>query len=514
MAIAIPQGSAFALDFEYSGSTWSRDRADTEYYNIGSYFGRSNVLNLGILANTTIPNSGAFYQTEGYKAVTYAPIGATFVSGDLYIPSAWEAQAAAYASVGIWPTLGPSPAGPATFYGILNFYNGDDGGGKFRYWDGATYVDLATPVQYDAWNTLRLNYIPGATGPESRLEIVINGTVVGTITGIALQDSNPATDSQYEVILNSRTNGLSPYDVYWSNVTWSLNEQYYNAASLAATALVGGDVMLGTYVDRRGLDWDGGKAAWFRGTFGDLSFDGGNGAVASKLAGAQFGLDMVQFGGPETRAGLTVSVSAQGAAVAMPGGAFAGTTQIASTGVGAYLTHAEGAFYADLLGQYRFLDIDVTAPTSAGKVDGHAIDVAAEIGAHWDVSDNTRITPMGQLIYQHVALRDATLGGIDFAFGKSDALIGRARIMAETTVGDVTTFVSAGVSHDLFDGTETTASNSTWVTALGGTRAELAGGFEGKFGGGLSAFGAGEVTITVDGVSRSYVGRAGIRTEF
>ena len=62
---------------------------------------------------------------------------------------------AAYASVGLWGTLGVAPTGPASAYPIVGFYNGDVGGGKIRYFDGNVgYIDApGATINYNAWNT-------------------------------------------------------------------------------------------------------------------------------------------------------------------------------------------------------------------------------------------------------------------------------------------------------------------------------------------------------------------------
>ena len=120
--------------------------------------------------------------------------------------------------------------------------------------------------------------------------------------------------------------------------------------------------MLGTYVDRRGLDWDGKKAAWMHVVGGNASFDDGNGKVSSNLGGAQFGLDLVQLGDPTTRVGVTAGYGYLSSAVTMPMGGSAGSSSGQVPSVGGYITHANSSSSRNLLSQYRFLS-SVTTPT-------------------------------------------------------------------------------------------------------------------------------------------------------
>ena len=248
---------------------------------------------------------------------------------------------------------------------------------------------------------------------------------------------------------------------------------------------------------------------------GNSSFDDGNGQVDSNITGAQYGIDLVALGDPSTRAGLTFGYTNQSSSVTLPVGGSQGTSSGQEPSIGAYITHADDAFYADLLGQYRFLNFDLKSPTSSGNVTGGSADFTAEAGAHLDFSNGVTITPLGQLVYEHVTLNSASIGsGIDASFGNSDALIARARLLAQAKMGNINLFTSAGVSDDVLGGTTTTVSGNTFTSTIGGPQAEFVGGVEGSFGAGLSMFGSGEFDISFDGKSKSYVGQAGFRQEF
>jgi hypothetical protein len=455
-----------------------------------------------------------------------------------------------YQSIGLWGVVGLAPTVTPQVYPIVQFYNGPNpnpdqtstpGSGVVGQYNGemrgadngavnplisewATLTGVnadpafaaspGTVINYGAWNTLRINYIAGNTIGGGSYQYVLNGTVIATQSGSIFAGVDPSTASIYEIILNSRTNGQNAYDVYWSNIVASLREEYYDAASLAPTAIVGGDALLGTYVDRRGLDWDGGKAAWMHAVGGVSSFNDGNGNVRSGISGAQFGLDLVALGDSSTRAGVTFGYSSQSSAITLPSGISGGSTIGQSPSIGAYITHADTAFYADVLGQYRFLDFGVNAPSSTGKITGGSIDVAAEAGTHIAVSDAFTLTPFVQVNYQRVMLNAGTLGGIPVSFGNSDALIGRARLLAQVTLSGLDLFASAGVSNDFLGAKSTTVSATTFASNIGGPRAEFTGGVEGTMGGGLNLFGSGEVDVSFDGKSQTYLGRAGVRKEF
>jgi outer membrane autotransporter protein len=289
----------------------------------------------------------------------------------------------------------------------------------------------------------------------------------------------------------------------------------YDLASIPVSALTAGDVLLGTYVDRRGLDWSGMKSAWMRAVGGTSELDIGSGDIDADVVGAQFGLDLLAVGDPSTRLGVTFGYGHQSASIASPSGMETGTSDGEMPSIGGYITHAEGAFYADLLAQYRFLTYDVDAPmTSDMEVTGGSIDVAAEAGARFQVSDAVVLIPFAQLLYQHVDLDDSTTGPFSASFTDTEGLTGRLRLLAQATVGGVTGFASAGVAGDLLGDKKTTVTGVTLATDTGGPRAEFTAGVEGMVGPGLAVFGSGEVDVSFDGESIGYSGNAGLRKEF
>jgi hypothetical protein len=265
---------------QHSDPSWSKQRAEPRDQSVYS-------------PDFTTP-ANKFYQTEGYGTLTGLPVGSAFISGDLYIaPGANVSSATFYQSIGLWGVIGLAPTVTPQMYPISQFYNGPNPNpdqsstatsgvgsqfvGEIRGYDvGLTppnngqwatltgpnadptfAVNPSTVINYGAWNTLRINYIAGNSVGGGSIQYLLNGTVLTTISGGPFGGIDPTTASIYEIILNSRTDGQNAYDVYWSNIMASLREEYYAAPALAPEAIVAGDALLGTYVDRRGLDWDG-----------------------------------------------------------------------------------------------------------------------------------------------------------------------------------------------------------------------------------------------------------------
>jgi len=542
-----------ATTFSYDSFGWSTDRANTASVAVeNGDFGRDDVLHLGI-ADYTPPNydtSGyqGFLQTEGYQALTGLPVGSAFISGDLYIPTnAATSSTAFYQSIGLWGVI--SSSGTVDNWPIIQFYNGPNPSvqpttpgsgtsgqnvGEIRGADNgitdptlsewatltgpdadSTFAsDPSAAINYGAWNTFRINYIAGSIVGGGSYQLLINGVVVATMSGYPFQGVDPSDTSLSGIILDSRTNGSNPYDVFWSNIVASLDEQYYNVASLGPAAVVGGEMILGTYTDRRGLDWDSNKYAWAHVVGGVAKFDDGAGTLTSNVAGAQYGQDLFALGEPSTRIGFTFGYTTQSDSLRIPAGTSASSNS-QEPSIGGYITHADQNFYADLLGQYRFLNFDATSPTSEGKVTGGSIDVAAEAGMHWKLGDGVTLTPMGQLLYEHVNLDEANVGsGLDATFTHTDALIARGRMLLQSKVGGFSVFGSAGVAGNLLGPMTTTVTGNAFQTNIGGVQAEFVGGIDAAVSAALDVFGSGEFDTSFDGKSQSYAGRAGFRANF
>jgi PEP-CTERM motif len=98
-------------------------------------------------------------------------------------------------------------------YPTIGFTNANDGSGQFRIWNDVTgvYTYLTTPVNYDAFNTLSIDF----TG--TSFIYSINGTQVGTLA------SDPTATQFKSAILNTSnlyapgSSGTQSYDTYYDN---------------------------------------------------------------------------------------------------------------------------------------------------------------------------------------------------------------------------------------------------------------------------------------------------------
>jgi hypothetical protein len=179
-----------------STTAWFPDRyPPAGFTNVGSLFGRNNVLAIAISAADADGSrppayNGAFYNTQGRKVDIDTAPPVTWI-GSLYIPSAWATPNPADPSLtrrsDMWATLSDA-GGFAQLYPIIGFTNGagtgfNGGTPRYRVWDTANgWVDLPTPVSYDTWTNFSVRF----TG--TTLEYRIGTALVYT-------DANPALAS-------------------------------------------------------------------------------------------------------------------------------------------------------------------------------------------------------------------------------------------------------------------------------------------------------------------------------
>ena len=115
---------------------------------------------------------------------------------------------------GLWLTINDNNSQPAG-YPIIGFFSdgsGNSGGSYFRVWDDVTgYINLNTPINWNAWNTFQFIFTPGG------IVASINGTDVFTDT--AAVDNGGTTIAN--VMFESKNYGTS-YDAYWDNLVTSV----------------------------------------------------------------------------------------------------------------------------------------------------------------------------------------------------------------------------------------------------------------------------------------------------
>jgi hypothetical protein len=161
---------------------WSVDRyAPQSFSNVGTYQGRDNVLGIqitsaGDLANRPAAYQYTFYNTQGMGHAVTGGAG-TELDADLYIPLSWGDPATnGSVRTDMWGVMVDSTSS-VTDYPIIGFTN-YGGAPRFRVWDenlnggAGAWIDLATPVTYDAWTAFAIKY-DGAN-----MDFFINGNQV------------------------------------------------------------------------------------------------------------------------------------------------------------------------------------------------------------------------------------------------------------------------------------------------------------------------------------------------
>ena len=222
-ALATPLPAYPTVEPGPSATQWYPDRyRPAGFANVGSLFGRSNVLAITIDdadSDATRPppfNNNVFYNTQGRKIDIDTAPPVSWI-GSLYIPSAWATPNPGDATLtrrsDMWATLSDAVDAPA-WYTIIGFTNGagtgfNGGTPRYRVWDnvGGAWIDLALPVAYDTWTDIAVTF----TG--TTVEYRIGGTLVHTDTDASLAAATIASD----VMLQAYNFGYD-YVANWSYV--------------------------------------------------------------------------------------------------------------------------------------------------------------------------------------------------------------------------------------------------------------------------------------------------------
>ncbi len=133
------------------------------------------------------------------------------ISADLYIPTAWNSPANGSFRSDIWGVM--TDGSTVSDYPIIGFTSYGSSS-RFRVWTDSGWIDLATPVNYGAWNSLAIEF----TG--SSYVYSINGGTVYTDTAIDGSTGFSAIIMQaYNFADASVAPGavLADYTAYWSN---------------------------------------------------------------------------------------------------------------------------------------------------------------------------------------------------------------------------------------------------------------------------------------------------------
>jgi hypothetical protein len=203
-------------DFANIPTGWVTDRYEpASFSNVGPFQGRTDVLGISIdstgdLANRPPAFQSSFYNTQGRQHAVSGGAGST-LSADLWIPRTWGNAANGNVRTDMWGVT--SGGGPD--YPIIGFSNFGTGA-RFRVWDANTvngWVDLATTINYEAWNTLSLeytgaSYVFSINGSVVYTDLTTVGTGLGAVIMQAFNFADPAVSTAATV----------PYTAFWDNV--------------------------------------------------------------------------------------------------------------------------------------------------------------------------------------------------------------------------------------------------------------------------------------------------------
>jgi len=184
----------------YAADAWFPDRKAPNAFKSTNFLGGDR-LEVG-LVSSDYDSGNNFYNTQGRKYNISVAEGGSF-QAELYVPLAWQT---APSRSDFWATgVGSQPPSSPTAYMIFGFTS-LSGTPRFRVFDSDIgWVDLTTPVVYDQWYSLRMEFRAG------EFAYFINGTSVFTDVSI-----NGTTFFQ-DVMLQA-FNTPATYSAYWDNL--------------------------------------------------------------------------------------------------------------------------------------------------------------------------------------------------------------------------------------------------------------------------------------------------------
>lgn len=479
---------------QWGGYTWQRDRYEPEEFQpIGPYQGRSDVIRIllgdeGYPGNRDAGFGGGFYNTQGRKALVNLP-GASFVTGDVYLPGTWAAQQATnWQATGLWGESAKAPdPNNIIGYHIIAFsnssnVNGFQGGpvapgtgGRFAVFDDDTGVWNAVnaTINYDGWNTVRFEVHP------DRVDFYVNGKLVHTDNVVDIDTKNYLKS----IFLNSVNNNVSEYEAFWANVFAGLLLQQ-NPSIYDVTGAVPDMTKyyiyssIGDLASRRGAEatehfspydyvW-----AYAGGTTGQ--FDLSTSGYDATTYFLRSGIDIVQ---PMESLRLGVTVSAGRAEVDGDGG---GSADSENYSAGGYLTYATRELYVDLISEYAWSEWNVSVPNQGSdKSTVNTYVASGETGTSFWLARGVRLIPNASLLYLNSDYDDMTFNIATASISGDSALIGRAgarlEYMFSPTFGGSRIYGGVSAVKDLLD--EDSVATVQSVALPGGNDVRFAGGF-------------------------------------
>lgn len=229
-------------DFANVPTGWTTDRYDpASFSNVGTYAGRSDVLGIGIssadgLSSRPGAYQSQFYNTQGRQHAISGGAGSV-LSAALWIPDDWADTQNGNVRTDMWGVMNSvaHPVGQGD-YPIIGFTN-YGGAARLRVYDADTvfgWVDLATPIAYDAWTDLAIEFT--GTAYAYRVDGVLvytDSTIDVTTTGYmaAIMQGYNFCDSSIQGA------NCQNYTAHWSNTEEGSKVPTPASLPLAALAL-------------------------------------------------------------------------------------------------------------------------------------------------------------------------------------------------------------------------------------------------------------------------------------
>jgi hypothetical protein len=197
---------------------WTNDRYPPRSFVPFLYYqGRANVIGVEISHNDGLSTRPSAYQYSFYntQGKSHAAGGARVISSSLYIPAAWGDPTQGNRRTDLWLEMNPVNSD----YPIIGFTN-YGGSGRYRVWNetGGVWIDLPTPVVYDAWTDFRIEF----TG--TAYKFYINNVLVQTeassagittVLDVKLEAYNFTGDVSLAGAVGGDPKG--DYVAYWTN---------------------------------------------------------------------------------------------------------------------------------------------------------------------------------------------------------------------------------------------------------------------------------------------------------
>jgi len=204
-----------------TASDWVIDRyAPHSFSDVGTYNGRNHVLAIeinsaeGLINRAETHQDSSWYNTQGRDhPISSGGVGSV-LSADLYIPASWSNADNGSVRTDMWGVMTDGTSINSD-YNIIGFTN-YNGAARYQIFDGDAggwIVITDTPVTYDSWNTLAIQFT-GASYIYS-----INGNSVYIDTSIHGSIGFSWVDMQAYNFYDPSLTGANPvdYTAYWSN---------------------------------------------------------------------------------------------------------------------------------------------------------------------------------------------------------------------------------------------------------------------------------------------------------